>query len=149
MILFRVISVISFLFYWKFRVIRFLVGSFSLLGFSTGRSIQYPKFISLILFSTSVLFRLLHISISIQSDGYFISSICISLLPAGLLLFEFFNTFPNSSIVIYYLKVLGYWWIFLCWFLIHRKTVFEIVALLWHIVFHSVLRVDYEHILLL
>ena len=42
-----------------------------------------------------------------QSGEYLICSICISSLPAALLLFQFFNTFFISSIVILLFKSFG------------------------------------------
>ena len=52
------------------------------------------------------------------------------MLPPALLLFELFNTFLFLQLLFYYLKVLGYQRIFVCWFLMHHKTDLENVILL-------------------
>ena len=70
----------------KLRGLRFLCRPFSLLGFWIGRSIESPKSI-LLTWLCSILFRLLHISINIQSGEF------ILLVPSlsAALLFELFK----------------------------------------------------------
>ena len=88
-----------------FRGRRFIVGLF-LLGFWIGRSIESTKCISLTWFS-GILLRSSHVLLSLHTSECFISSICISSLPAALLSIAFFNTFLISLIVILLSKGFG------------------------------------------